>query len=275
MSSCKHSGEEVLDYPGRPHLEAKINKQCDEACQKSKAAAEQNLKVIEAQADNIFGFEEAKENKKSEMFDQINKSFAILTLKIEENEEDEEEVEEASKNFQEKVQSSELDEKDKEDLKEACKEAVEKNPKGFKNAVRSIILAKRAISTAKSNKISERKAAFKEKMAKVKTGLKSVGSADNIGKASVALSGAASGVSKFLSARKEDGSIDEKQVITGVIDVVDGLSAFAPAPASVVTGDFIYFLVFEFNQMNFTFYFFSRCHLFDCWHVPWRWWSIN
>ena len=39
-----------------------------------------------------------------------------------------------------------------------------------------------------------------------------------------------------MSAKKSDGSLDEKKVVGGVLDVIDTIATFIPPPAGIITG---------------------------------------
>ena len=95
-------------------------------------------------------------------------------------------------------------------------------------------------TAATVTKVRRRKLALKAKFAKVKNGIKTMGNAENVAKAARAAGKAATGLSKFITARKSDGSIDEKKVIGGVLDVVDSVASFLPPPASIITGTYIF-----------------------------------
>ena len=215
-------------------MEAKIESQCKEVCQDIKKTIDGDLSTMEKGATAIFVIEEEKSSKTIEVLNNMASGFAKLSAGM---------VDKATlagvnklnAEFQNQIQNSNLDEKDKKELKAAAKKAT-KDPKRFKTIVETKIMSKQSKVTAQKEKVVARKAAFKANMKKVKTGMKSVGSAGNVAKASRAISRGASGISKFMSAKNPDGSLDEKKIISGVLDVVDGLATFLPAPASIVTG---------------------------------------
>ena len=69
-----------------------------------------------------------------------------------------------------------------------------------------------------------------------KDGIQKFGTAENLAKASGAASSAASAISKFASAKKDDGSIDVEQIASGVMDVVDTVANFLPDPIAIFAG---------------------------------------
>ena len=237
--SCKHSAQEVLDFSKRSELEAKINQQCQDECQRAKKELETTIDDVIQKADAIFSQEEEIVSEEIDRFDQMAGAFdSISEIEVDDggDMDDIELTNDLNENFQKQLLNSNIDDDDKEDLKKAADQASKSKPKTFKNAIKAQIFALRAKTISKDRSISSRKNAFKAKIGKVKDGLKSVGSMDNVAKATVALAGGARGLSKFMAARNPDGSIDPKQVVGGVIDVVDGIAAFLPAPASVITG---------------------------------------
>ena len=201
------------------------------------------MEDIEKKANKIFADEERKTSKTIKKLNEMSQKFATMhsamvdkaTLAG---------VNKLNANFQDVIQKSDLPPKDKIELKKSINEAAGKamnagagkGPQNFKNSVESAVLSKRGENTAKQRKISSRRAAFQASMGKAKNGIKKYGSAGSMAKASRAAAGAARGISKFMSARKPDGSIDEKKVVGGVLDVVDTIATFLPPPASIITG---------------------------------------
>ena len=226
-----------MDYSGRSKLESKINRQCKEDCQKEKKKVEDDLSKIGEKGDEIFSMEEDKVNEEIDDIDKVAGAFDSLSeMEVEEAEDDAAAAEAASsmnQNFQNQLLKANI--KDKDELKEKADEAAKKDPKNFKRVVSAHIFSKRATALAKEKKLNSRKIAFKATIGKAKSGLKSVGSMDNAAKASVALGGGLRGISKIMAGTK-DGDVDPKAIAMGVLDVVDGLSAFLPSPASVITG---------------------------------------
>ena len=233
--ACKHSAEEVLDFPDRQKLEGKIGSQCTSVCQELKKASEGDLHTIETEATAIFAREEISASKTVKTLDKMATTFASLTSSM---------IDKATlagvnkvnQEFQELIKKSDLDAKEKKELSTSVNEAAKKDPKKFRTFVESKIIADKSKASAKKEQVIKREISFKSAVGKVKKGMKTVGSAGNVAKASRALAGGARGLSKFLTAKKPDGSIDEKKVIGGVIDVVDSIATFLPPPASIVTG---------------------------------------
>lgn len=134
-----------------------------------------------------------------------------------------------------------LDATIKEDLIKSSTIAATKGLNNFKETFENSLFSKSSAVTAVQKKVRSRRTAFKSSMKKAKAGIQKYGTAENVAKASKAALGAAKGISKFLSARQPDGSIDKKAVIGGVLDVVDAIATFLPPPASIVTGISIIF----------------------------------
>ena len=226
-----------MDYSGRSKIETKINQQCKEACEKEKKKVEEDLGQIGEKGVEIFFIEETKVSEEIEDIDKVAEaSDSMSEMEVEDAEDDTAAAEAANtmnQNFQSQLLKSNI--KNKDELKEKADEAAKKNPKTFKRTVSAHIFSKRALSLAKKKKLNSRKIAFKAAVGKAKSGLKSVGSMDNAAKASVALGGALRGTSKIMAGTK-DGDVDPKAIAMGVLDIVDGLSAFLPSPASVITG---------------------------------------
>ena len=239
---CGHSSEEVLDYPEKAELEDKINSQCDGVCQQIKRNAEEKVEDIDKNADYIFGSEEEESSQTIQTFDNMANAFDILSASEDEDFGDDtsqqQQVNTVNQNFQNQLLRSNLNDEDKKDLQKDADDAAKSGKlKNFRAIISAKVLAKRARERAKQGKIQKKRIAFKAKMVQMKNGLKAIGTPGNIGKASFALAGGAKGLSKFMTARRPDGSIDEKQVIGGVLDVIHGLSTFLPAPGTVVTGN--------------------------------------
>ena len=254
-STCQHTAEEVLDYPNSYKIEKKISDQCNELCKDLKKSTNANFDDIENKATKIFAQEEKKASKTIETLDNIANIFDEMYMAMEGEEEDEV-VDKLNANFQNVIEKSDLDVKDKKELKESTNLAAvskgpkgkestnlasNKGPKGFKSSVESLVMRKVSATTALQRKISSRRTTFKASMGKVKAGIEKYGSAGNVAKASYAAAGAAKGISKFISARNPDGSIDEKAVIGGVLDVADSIAQFLPPPISLITGISILF----------------------------------
>ena len=232
-----------MDYPESWKLQDKINSQCDGVCQQVKKDSEKKVDEIEERAGEIFDFEEEASSKSANAFDNMANAFDILSESEDEDmggsdSSQQQQVNNMNQNFQNQLLRSNIDEEDKKDLQKDADEAAKSGKvKDFRAIITAKILAKKARERAKQNKISRKRVVFKATVRKMKNGLKAVGTPGNIGKASFALAGGAKGVSKFMSARSPDGSVDEKKVIGGVLDVVYGLSTFLPPPATVVSGN--------------------------------------
>ena len=253
-STCQHTAEEVLDYPNSYKVEKKINDQCNELCQDLKKSTNANFDDIEEKATKIFAQEEKKAGKTKRKLDEIAKKIGEMQMAMEDKDTNAG-VKKLNADFQDVIKKSGLDAKDQKDLIKSTNEAAAKaqcyrsrsrsysrsgtmciNLKSFKSYVESSVMSKSSAETAKQQKISSRRTAFKAGLGKAKNGIKKYGSAESVAKASRAAAGAARGISMFMSARKPDGSIDEKAVVGGVLDVVDSIATFLPPPASIITG---------------------------------------
>ena len=234
-SSCQHTADQVLDYPGSSKIEKKISDQCDGTCQDLKQGITGDMEDIEKKANKIFFEEEKKAGKTIKKLNEMSKKFATMHMAMVDKT-TLAGVNKLNADFQEVIQKSDLSAKDKADLVKSTNNAAAKGPNGFKNSVESAVLSKSSETTAKKRKITSRRVAFKASISKAKKGVKKYGSAGSMAKASRAAAGAARGISKFMSARKPDGSIDEKKVVGGVLDVVDTIATFLPPPASIITG---------------------------------------
>ena len=255
-STCQHTAEEVLDYPSSYKIEKKINDQCNELCQDLKKSTNANFDDIEEKATKIFAQEEKKAGKIKRKLDEMANKFAAMHMAMVDKD-TLAGVNKLNANFQDVIKKSGLDVKDQKDLIKSTNEAAAtahcsrraydrsgtmcKGPKSFKSSVESSVMSKSSAATAKQQKISSRRTAFKAGLGKAKNGIKKYGSAESVAKASRAAAGAARGISMFMSARKPDGSIDEKAVVGGVLDVVDSIATFLPPPASIITGISIFF----------------------------------
>ena len=243
-----HSSDEVLDYDQRTAIEEKIRAECDsdDICKKMRDMATVDFEKIEKDASKIFAKEEQSARESVEMLSKLSKDLGALTgsLIAKATLGGVNKVIQMNEGLQNLLDKSHLDDKTKEEIKQSANDAAKDgtkdgtkvDPKKFENAVESKIKEKQATKDTVAKKIGKKRAAFSKGIKKVKAGVKKYGSPGSLAKASRAAASGTRALSKFLSAEKEDGSIDATKIVGGVLDVVDTLATFAPPPLSIITG---------------------------------------
>ena len=246
-----HTSEEVLGYDGRTILEEKIRAECDsdDICKKMRDMATVDFEKIEKDASKIFAKEEQSARESVEMLSKLSKDLGALTgsLIAKATLGGVNKVIQMNEGLQNLLDKSPLDDKTKEEIKQSANDAAKDgtkdgtkdgkvDPKKFENAVESKIKEKQATKETVAEKIGKKKAAFSKGIKKVKAGVKKYGSPGSVAKASRAAASGTRALSKFLTAEKDDGSIDATKIVGGVLDVVDTLATFAPPPLSIITG---------------------------------------
>ena len=239
-----HSSDEVLDYDQRTAIEEKIRAECDsdDICKKMRDMATVDFEKIEKDASKIFAKEEQSARESVEMLSKLSKDLGALTnsLIAKATLGGVNKVIQMNEGLQNLLDKSHLDDKTKEEIKQSANDAIKdgtkEDPKRFENSVESKIKEKQATKDTVAKKIGKKRAAFSKGIKKVKAGVKKYGSPGSLAKASRAAASGTRALSKFLSAEKEDGSIDATKIVGGVLDVVDTLATFAPPPLSIITG---------------------------------------
>ena len=108
--------------------------------------------------------------------------------------------------------------------------------KDLVSKIKTVVRLKKTKPTSVLTKVMQRRDALKAKFVEIKDGIKSMSTTEKVAKASRALGVAAKGLSKFMAAKKKDGSIDASKVVGGVLDLVDSVASFLPPPISIITG---------------------------------------
>ena len=200
-----------------------------------KKTAEKDIQAFEKEATAILAREENDIGKAVKNLDKLAIGFAKVSAKMIDKA-TLSEVKKINQQLQDDIKNSGLDDTEKKELLASSNVAAKKDPSRFRTFVESKIKSKQARAVAKRAQVLKKKIAFKANMGKVKKGMKTVGKAGNVAKASAALAGGASALSDFMSCKNPDGSIDGKKLAKGVLGAVGAISTFLPAPASVVTG---------------------------------------
>ena len=247
LTSCHHSAEEVLDFEGSSNIENKISSLCNEQCLAMRNYVTKQIVELRDEASLTLSKEEDAIDAEIQQVAKLISGFEKIGEQLNE-EASAQQLEDFQSQVIDFIEASEdgLTRKQKESLElENLKEKIKNTPTTttntspitkIKNIVKTGFLKEKGRQEDLKDKISEKKAQVKKKIIKLKHQIKAVGTSENIAKASKAVGGVLTAVGKFSTAEKPDGSIDEMKVISGVLDIVDGLAAFAPSPASAVTG---------------------------------------
>ena len=240
LTSCRHSAEEVLDFEGRSKIEDKISKLCDEKCQTMRSYASTQIEELRNRATLTLSIQEDSLKAEIKAVSKLISGFDTIGEQLN-DEASSQQLEDFQGQVIDYIEASEskLSQQEKESIDtKKLKETVKKGGKVSKirNLVKTGFLKEKGRKISLKDKIHEKKVLFKKKIGQLTNQMKAVGTSENIAKASKAVGGAVTAVGKFTSARNPDGSIDEKKVISGGLDIVDGIAAFAPPPASAVTG---------------------------------------
>ena len=242
-SSCKHSIDEVLDFDGRSKIEKKIESLCGTKCQTMRKETVNKINGLEKISLLTLAKQEASINEQIDSVSKLITGFDTVGDQLNDDASGQqlEDFQGQVIDFIEKSER-ELSPEDKESLDiEKLKKDVKDTPPTSKvykirNLVRTGFLKEKGRKLSMKDKILNKQAVVKKAMVNLKSRVKAVGTSENIAKGSKAVGGVLKAVGKFSNAQRSDGSIDEKQVISGVLDIVDGISAFLPPPASAVTG---------------------------------------
>ena len=108
--------------------------------------------------------------------------------------------------------------------------------KSLASKIKTVVRFKKNQPKTILTNLRQRRDAMKAKFVEVKDGIKSMSTTQKVAKASRAAGVAAKGLSKFMTAKKKDGSIDASKVVGGVLDLVDSVASFLPPPISIITG---------------------------------------
>ena len=224
-----------MDYDNSTIILAKINGDCDEICQDLKKSADSDFEEMDKKAAIIFQNEEEKAGKTVIKLNDLSKQFMTLHMNMV-HKATAAGVNKLNADFQAKIKDSGLDESTKKELSKASNDAANKSPTHFKASVESAVKVQQASKDEVRKSVSKRKLAFKSGINKARNGIKKYGSAASMAKASRAAGTGIRAIAKLSQVTKPNGDIDEMKLAGGILDVVDCIATFLPAPASIITG---------------------------------------
>ena len=220
----------------------KLDAICRGDCKVKKLKAIDNLNATAAAIDKLY---DANENKTSEDIVMLTKSSAALTLMSKTFQSFREEMHNPdvlTKRLHEQIEKAKtaglLDPTIANELKTNVASSLTINPGAPQNSVESVIAnvnkairQSQGVEKEKLTGIKKKRQQAKEYTDTAIREIKSMTNTDRLSKGATAVGGVLTAVTKFQSG-------NEMQVVSGCLDIVNGIAEFLPPPASLTTCPF-------------------------------------
>ena len=229
-------------------IEDKVKENCGLDCENDQKEAIKKVEEVENGIEKVFNDQIKKAEEGKDNIDKLIEVFGNIKEEIEKIPNETEEEKKARIKGQRDKALTELESKKKvlpeleyNHMKRKIENANDDDVERVIEDTEKELTKQKNLYEKKGSEIESRKEKAKEVFKKTKKGIKSMSTAENLGKAANAATSFKSAYDKF--SKKEDcgenkdcKKRDVMNKISGALDIASGLAEFAPPPASIVTG---------------------------------------